>query len=253
MQAERFAEDEVRKRIKVERRIEAEVFDRNVLLSISYLMNKKLIDTVDFPVSKGKEAYVFRATAGKKAREELGQEYLAVKIYMIETSPFRHMYDYIYGDPRFKGVRKKKRDIVIAWTKKEFRNLAVCREAGVHAPEPIFFKNNVLIMQYIGIDGDPAPLLKDVGPPDSERNFRQLVGDIKKMYKNNLVHADISEFNILVRDSDLFLIDIGQGVTLDHPMAESFLERDVGNVIRYFSKFGVKADKERILKDIRKS
>lgn len=256
MQIERFTETEVRKRIKVERRIEAEVFDRNVLLTLGYLMNRKLIDTVDFPISKGKEAYVFRATAGKKAREELGQDYLAVKIYMIETSPFKHMYDYIHGDPRFKGVKRKKKDIVMAWTKKEFRNLTLCHEAGVHVPEPIFFRRNVLVMQFIGTgEGgeDPAPLLKDVGPQDPKRNFRQLIDDMRRMYRNNLIHADISEFNILVKDSDLYLIDIGQGVTLDHPMAEEFLERDVHNVVRYFNKFGIKADEEKILKDIKKS
>lgn len=252
MQVIRINESDVRKRIKTERRIEAEVFDRNVLLTIGYLMNKGIIDIVDFPISKGKEAYVFKANAGKAAKEQ-GHEFLAVKIYMIETSRFKHMYDYISGDPRFRNVKNKKKDIVMAWTKKEFRNLSLCREAGVHVPEPLAFKNNVLVMQYISGEDpeDPARLLKEVGPPEPEKNFKQLISDIKKMYRNNLVHADISEFNILVKGDRLVIIDIGQGVALDHPMAQEFLERDVDNVLRYFSKFGVKADREKILKSIK--
>jgi RIO kinase 1 len=253
MQVIRINESDIRKRIKTERRIESEVFNREVLLTIGYLMNKGLIDIVDFPISKGKEAYVFKANAGKDAKEQ-GYEFLAVKIYMIETSRFKHMYNYISGDPRFKTVKNRKKDIVMAWTKKEFRNLSLCWKAGVHVPEPLSFKNNVLVMQYISGEDpeDPARTLKDVGPPDPQKNFRQLIRDMRKMYRNNLVHADLSEFNILVKGSELIIIDIGQGVALDHPMAQEFLERDVDNVIRYFSKFGIKADREKILNDIRK-
>jgi RIO kinase 1 len=245
-----FPYEKIRERIKIERKIEAEIFDKNVLLTLGYLMNKKFIDTVDFPVSKGKEAYVFRATAGSRGKE-LGYDYFAIKIYMIETSPFRHMYNYIHGDPRFKGVKKKKKDLVLAWTKKEFRNLTICHEAGVHVPKPIFFKNNVLVMEYIGRDGDPAPLLKDVGPSDPKKNFRQLVSDIKIMYKNNIVHADISEFNILVKNGTLFIIDIGQGVSRSHPKAEEFLARDINNVARYFKKYGLSIDEDELLDEIR--
>ena len=240
--------EEVRKRIKIERKIESEVIDRDVLLTLGYLMNRKLITTVDFPVSKGKEAYVFRATGGENAEDK----YLALKIYMIETGQFTHMYGYIHGDPRFRGVKRNKRDIVYAWTKKEFRNLKICEIAGVHAPVSYFFHKNVLLMSFIGDDGSPARLLKEVGPPDPKENYRQLIKDIRKLYNNNLVHADISEYNILVKGDQLYLIDIGQGVTLEHPMAERFLERDVQNVVRYFSKFGVKADKEKVLNDIKR-
>ena len=236
-----------KKRIKERRVIESEVFDRSVLKALAQLMDKKIIRKMEFPISKGKEAYVFRAVGGENAEDH----FLAVKIYMIETSDFNHMQDYIRGDPRFVGIKKNKRDIVYAWAKKEFRNLKICEEAGVHVPSPYYFHSNVFVMKFIGDEDSPAPLLKDVGPPDPEKNFKQIVKDMKKMYRAGLVHADMSEFNILVWEGELVIIDIGQGVSLEHPMANSFLERDVENILKYFSKFGIKKEKEEILKEIK--
>lgn len=235
------------KHLKERKLIENEVFDRSVLKALANLMDKKIIKEMEFPIAKGKEAYVFRAVGGENAEDP----YLAVKIYMIETSQFKHMQDYIHGDPRFKGVKQNKRDIVYAWTKKEFRNLKMCEEAKVHVPSPYYFKENVLVMKFIGDENRPAPLLKDVGPKNPKEDFKQIVKDMKRMYKTGIVHADLSEFNILVWQDKLFIIDIGQGVLLEHPMAEIFLERDVENIIKYFSKFNVKADKEKILKEIK--
>ncbi len=238
--------EEIRKRVKIERKIESQVLDRDVFLTLGYLMNKKLIQTVDFPISKGKEAYVFRATGGENAEDH----FLALKIYMIDTSPFKHMYEYIHGDPRFRAIKRNKRDIVYAWTRKEYRNLKICEVAGIHAPSPYYFQKNVLLMSFIGDEGSPARLLKEVGPPDPRTNFKQLIRDIRKLYHNNLIHADISEYNLLVKGDLLYLIDIGQGVGTEHPMAESFLDRDIQNVLRYFSKFGIKDNFEDIKKKI---
>ena len=235
------------KRRKQRKIIESEVFDRSVLKTIAQLMDKKIIKKMEFPISKGKEAYVFRAVGGENTEDP----FLAVKIYMIETSPFKHMYDYIRGDPRFRGVKANKKEIVYAWAKKEFRNLKLCEEAKIHVPSPYYFQNNVLVMKFIGDETMPAPLLNDIGPPDPKKNFKQIIRDMKKMYRVGLIHADVSEFNILVWNNELIIIDIGQGVALEHPMAEEFLKRDVENIIKYFSKFGIKADKEKILKEIK--
>jgi len=235
------------RKVKDKKKIENEIFDREVLKVLASLMNKKIIKQMEFPISKGKEAYVFRAQGGENAEDPL----LAVKIYMIETSRFKNMFEYIQGDPRFVGVKREKKDIVYAWTRKEYRNLKLCSEAKVHVPTPHYFQNNVLVIQFIGDEDIPAPQLNEVGPPDPKKNFRQLVRDMRKMYRAGLVHADLSPFNILVWGGELFIIDVGQGVALEHPMAESFLERDVYNVTKYFNKFGVKADKEKILKEIK--
>ena len=239
--------EDVQKRAKVERKIECEVIDRSVLMVIAYMMNRGFIDSLDFPISKGKEAYVFRSKAGKKVKHD----FVAMKVYMIETSRFEHMHDYIRGDPRFRKIGGSKKEIVFAWTKKEFRNLSLCKEAGVHVPEPYFFRNNLLAMEFIGEKGEPAKLLKDVGPPDPKKNFQQIVTDMRRMYSAGLVHGDLSEFNILVNGKKLVIIDVGQAVLLDHPMAEEFLVRDVSNVVRFFKRFGIKADVEDVLQKVK--
>jgi RIO kinase 1 len=61
------------------------------------------------------------------------------------------MKDYLTGDPRFSGIGSDKRDIVLAWTRKEFANLKRARDGGVRVPEPIAVKLNVLVMELIGV------------------------------------------------------------------------------------------------------
>ena len=48
-----------------------------------------------------------------------------------------------------------------------------------------------------------------------------------------MVHGDLSEYNVLVNDNETVIIDVGQAVVLEHPMAEDFLIRDVNNLVRY--------------------
>jgi RIO kinase 1 len=63
------------------------------------------------------------------------------------------------------------------------------------------------------------------------------------------VHADLSEFNILY-GKHLYVIDMGQAVTPDHPQAQFFLVRDISNVNRYFSGFGPVRDEREIFTEI---
>ncbi|MDD1770441.1 MAG: hypothetical protein LUO79_05075, partial [Methanomassiliicoccales archaeon] len=53
-----------------------------------------------------------------------------------------------------------------------------------------------------------------------------------------LVHGDLSEYNILWHEGPV-IIDCGQGMTLDHPNAMEFLRRDVVNINRYFRSLDV--------------
>ncbi|MEM3592334.1 MAG: serine protein kinase RIO [Candidatus Micrarchaeia archaeon] len=256
--------DKAIKARKERKKIESEVFDPKVLDILIHLLNNKYIESIDFPISKGKEAYVFRATKGSKLlNQDLKKKkskFAALKIYMIETSDFKHMQNYIRGDPRFRKVPHSKKEIVYEWTKKEFRNLRLCYEEGISVPEPYYFRNNVLLMEFIGDEnGTPAPLLKKIGPPEPKKNFNQIIKEIKKLYSIGLVHSDLSEYNILVttdsegKKSKLHIIDVGQTVLIDHPMANEFFERDIKNLIRYFSEFGVKADADEIIKEIKET
>jgi len=229
------------KQLKERKKIESDVFDRYSMLILGGFLNRKVIKSVDYPIASGKEAVVFRAKAGEKLE---GEEYLAVKVYKIETSDFARMQAYIRGDPRFLGVKGARREIVYAWTRKEFRNLQICEDAGVPAPIPYFFKDNVLLMQFLGEEGIPDSLLADMGSDSPERDCDTLLGYVGKLYRKGFVHADISEFNILMHGDVPHLIDVGQGVLLDHPKAEEFMRRDIGNILRYFRKYGIERDAE---------
>lgn len=222
-----------------------EVFDVPTLKSLYRLANKKVILSLGGVVSSGKEANVFHAL-GEKGE-------VAVKIYRITTSDFSAMQEYVVGDPRFKSVRQKKKDIVIAWTKKELRNLTRAHDAGVRVPAPITSERNVLVMEFIGENGVQAPLLKEVASEieDPVRTYERITEYMKLLYHEaELVHADLSEYNIMY-DGEPIFIDMGQSVLLSHPNAEEFFTRDVKNVVRFFRKLGVECSEEVLIAEIR--
>jgi RIO kinase 1 len=105
-------------------------------------------------------------------------------------------------------------------------------------------------MEFLGEGELPYPNLIMVGPKNGEADLDSLLSDIKKLYQAGLVHADLSEYNILLGKVP-YIIDLGQGVILSHPSAEKFLERDVRNILNYFAKFGMKKDLAQTLKWIR--
>lgn len=230
--------------LKEQRKIESEVFDKPTLLVLAKLLNKGLFSTLDFPISTGKEANVFRATTAEG-------HYLAVKIYKIETAPFFRRLEYLEGDPRFTRIKYRDSELVYLFARKEFKNLQICEQAGVHAPRPVYTNKNVVVMGFLGEEGLPYPPMNTV-PPHGEQDLESVLEDIKKMYRAGLVHADISEYNLL-RGNVPYLIDFGQGVVTRHPNAQKFLERDVQNILNYFGKFGYVRDANEVMKWITQS
>ena len=179
--------------------------------------------------------------------------FLAVKVYKVSTSNFHNMQPYLQGDYRFKQVRKEKRDIVHAWARKEYRNLRDSVRAGVKAPVPIAVKENVLVMEFIGSEGVASPRLKDVKSFNAESVYRQVVENLARLtFTARLVHADLSEFNMLLQDNEkAWFIDFGQGLPLTHPKAQEFFTRDVRNLAGYFRKQGLRVSEESMRADIR--
>lgn len=231
-------------RVGVDRKTLDEVFDKPTLHSLEKLISDGVIDILDFPISTGKEGNVFRGMTPDK-------NYVAVKIYRVSTLTFKHISNYIIGDPRFKSIHKNRRDTIYAWAKKEFKNLERLYNIGVRAPKPITKINNVLVMEYLGDPERPAPMLKDVPLENPEEIFDTLIGFISKMYKKaELVHSDMSAFNVLIHKDQPYLIDLGQGVLLEHPHAHEFLKRDIHNIVHFFKKYDIKADEEEIYRNI---
>jgi len=211
-----------------------EVFDKSTLMTIYGLLNKGVIDEIHGVVKAGKEARIYWG----KDRE--GKE-LAIKIYLTIASEFKKgKLRYIIGDPRFAHVRRETRSIVFAWALKEFKNLKLALKAKVKVPKPFVVKKNVLVMQFIGKNGIPAPNLKELPPKNPELIYNELLTYIRRLYqKSKLIHGDISEYNIMVWRGRPVLFDMAQAVLLSHPMATTLLRRDLQNLHRYFKKQGV--------------
>ncbi len=210
-------------------RTEGEVFEKATLQALWKLMNKGFINSFDFPISTGKEGNVFRA----KSKGGL----VAVKIYRINTATFRSISKYLMYEPPAR-VKRDRRSIIFAWAQKEFNNLKKLSQAGVRVPEPIAIEGNVIVMEYIGTEEQPAPLLKDAPLENAEEVFEKIKKYLRLMYhKAQLVHADFSEYNVLMNGEEPVIIDVGQTVRRDNPMAMEFLQRDVRNIARFFRKF----------------
>jgi RIO kinase 1 len=232
-------------RVVFNRKTFGEVFDKQTLLLLGKLISDKIIDQVDFPISTGKEANIFRGTTPEKT-------FVAIKIFRTATMTFKHIASYIEGDPRFKYGYKNRRDIIDEWARKEYRNLDLLQQAKVRAPAPIKCVHNILIMDYIGDATKSAPMLKDISLRNPQKVFDEIMMFIERMYKKQVVHADLSAFNILMFRNKPYIIDVGQGVLLDHPSSLEFLKRDIHNIIHYFKKYGIESNERLIFEKLTK-
>ncbi|MBN1157694.1 Kae1-associated serine/threonine protein kinase [Candidatus Woesearchaeota archaeon] len=217
------------------------VFDDYTEKNLFKLISEGHFEGLSTPIAIGKEANVFAARKG--------DGFVIVKIYRLETCDFNRMYDYIKMDSRYIGLKKKKREIIFAWTQREYRNLHKVRSTGVKVPTPYAFVDNIIVMELIG-ENEPAPKLKDELPKNKDEFLEKIISFIKKMHEAGIVHGDLSEFNILnYRDSPVF-IDFSQTTVSETANYTELLERDISNIARFFNKIGLSVDREKIKKRI---
>ena len=217
-----------------ERAVLEEVLDRSTLMTIYDLLNRGTIGEIYGTIKSGKESRVYWGKASS------GEE-LAIKIFLTVSAEFkRGMLPYIKGDPRFGHIRGDSRSLVYLWAQKEFKNLQRMGEAGIRVPKPVDVSKNVLILEFIGKKGVPAPTLKEANLKNPVRVYHQLLTCVKKLYqKAGLVHADLSEYNIMMWKNQPIIFDVSQSVLVEHPMADQFLRRDLENLNHFFKRIGV--------------
>jgi len=208
-----------------------EVFDKSTTMTVSEMKNSGILSYVNGAVGSGKESKTFWAV------DPSGKD-LALKIYLIATSNFKKRMPYLMGDPRFTKIRKGTRHLVELWAQKEFGNLIQCHKSGISCVKPIAVVKNVLVMEFVGENGVPAPTLVE-----SEVDYKDYVSAISiidDLYnKSKIVHADFSEYNIFKTKKGLIVFDLGSAVDIRHPNAIEFLERDIKNMTRFFVKRGL--------------
>ncbi|MCX8176215.1 MAG: serine/threonine protein kinase, partial [Candidatus Bathyarchaeota archaeon] len=67
--------------------------------------------------------------------------------------------------------------------------------------------------------------------------FLRIIENIKLAYhKAGIIHADLSEYNILLdeEEKNIQIIDWPQYITINHPNAQQILESDLKNILRFF-------------------
>lgn len=201
------------------------------------LLNRGMITEINGCISTGKEANVYHGT------NKFGEDY-ALKIYKTSILTFKDRDKYVTGEYRFRHgyCKSNPRKMVRTWAEKEMRNLCRMYKNGLPVPNPILLKSHVLVMTFIGTDGFPAPKLKDVEISSSKARelYRDCVILIWRLYNVvKLVHADLSEFNILYHDGSVVIIDVSQSVEQEHPQAFEFLRKDCTNISDFFRRKGV--------------
>lgn len=222
------------------------VFDEFTNRTLFKLISEGYFEGLESPISIGKEANIFSAKRKDKSR-------VMVKIYRLEACDFNKMYDYIKEDPRYADIKGKKRKIIFFWVQREYRNLLKAREANVNVPTPLTFKNNILVLEFIGKEDTISHRLSVDTPKNPKAFFNKIMENIRKLYKAGLVHADLSPFNILNNNQEPVFIDFSQTTTLDDSRAKEYLIRDIKNICTFFKKLGLKLEEAKVLKKIQKS
>lgn len=240
------------------------VFDEFTLDVLENLKRRKYFDTLLNPIKTGKEGDVYLANkliednssfnlnlSSQLDSESNNKEfeYRAIKIFRVTSANFKKISSYINRDFRFRNIKGNLRKVIFVWTEKEFRNLIICHKANMNVPMPYRQQMNVVVMEYI--DGG---MLKDITLEKPEEFFELL---LEQMYimKNTakLIHGDLSEYNIMVRNQMPVIIDLGQAMGIksdeDFKIFYDLFERDVENVVKYFKKrYNLKTSKEEVIK-----
>lgn len=217
--------------------------DSQTRLILFKLLNQEILDQINGILSSGKESVVMHADGGTGI-DVVAPKECAVKIFKTRLNEFKTRDKYIQDDYRFKDRFSKQnpRKIIHLWAEKEMHNLNRMKRADIACPDVVVLKKHILVMSFIGENHVAAPKLKDAPLTFTDLNYayEDVISTMKKLYASAaLVHADLSEFNILWHNGKCWYIDVSQAVERSHPRAHEFLLRDCTNICSFFDKKGV--------------
>ena len=210
-----------------------------------------LITEVVDRVGDGKEATVYLC----RAHPSTGEEWCVAKVYRAQKfRAFSRATSYNDGtgrvDKRMARAMKKRtrvgeRMLHHEWVAREWDTLCTLADAGADVPEPYAISPDALLMEYVQVDGGPAPPLSSVELDAGEARelFQAVLRNVELMLRCDRVHGDLSSYNILYTGTELRIIDLPQAVDArTHPDSRKLLFRDVANICRHFERFGVRSD-----------
>jgi RIO kinase 1 len=231
---------------KSERATSEQVLDPRTRMILLQMINRNVVSEINGVISTGKEANVYHAL---HTGEDGTETHRAIKVYKTSILVFKDREKYVSGEYRFRqGYNKSNnRAMVKVWAEKEMRNLKRIHAAGIPSPDPVYLRLHVLAMSFLGdAKGIASPRLKDVefADEDPRPRWRALYVSVlcymRIMYHVcRLVHADLSEYNILYHEDKAHIIDVSQSVEHDHPRSLDFLRMDIKNVNDFFSRKNV--------------
>jgi RIO kinase 1 len=230
---------------KSDRATNEQVLDPRTRMILLQMINRDIVSEVNGVISTGKEANVYHALSSSPDGDSPDM-HRAIKVYKTSILVFKDREKYVAGEHRFRhGYNKSNnRAMVKVWAEKEMRNLKRIYACGIPCPEPVYLRLHVLAMSFVGDSkGTAAPRLKDVEFVDSDSQARwrkvyiEILSYMKTMYQDcKLVHADLSEYNILYHQDKPWIIDVSQSVEHDHPRSLDFLRMDIKNINDFFKR-----------------
>jgi RIO kinase 1 len=209
---------------------------------IEPLVEAGLVDSVSRQLMSGKEAMIYVVRCGDEVR--------CAKVYKeADKRAFRQSVDYTEGRrvknsrrarAMEKGSRYGRKAKEEAWQSAEVDALLRLAAAGVRVPQPYNFIDGVLLMELVtDAEGNAAPRLNDVtlSPQQAREVHRVLIREVVRMLCAGVVHADLSEYNVLVGHEGPVIIDLPQAVdAAGNAHAGAMLERDVANITAYLGR-----------------
>ena len=228
--------------------------------TIEHFLDEGLVTEVLRPIKSGKEASVHLCRAN---RSTTGEDLAALKAYHpLDRRDFRDESIYRDGEwikeRRIRAALDKKtrfgRHVQGAiWVHREWETLRLLSAAGAAVPRPIARTDDAILMTFVGDEASAAPQLHRYRPDRHEAQmlFEQLLGQVERLLHGNVIHGDLSPYNVLVWEGRAILIDLPQAVDpRKNRHAEHLLERDIRRICDHFGRLGVRSDAGRIARDL---
>lgn len=240
-----------------------------LLSSLSPFFEQSLISDVLSLVKGGKEASVYCCVAHPTMQEE----WLAAKVY--RPKKFRGLTnDKVYREGRAiltadgHVVHENKDRVVRAigkkttfgqevshtsWLMHEYLALEKLYQAGGNVPKPYLAGSNAILMSFVGCDLVAAPMLNTIrlGKTEAESLLEVVLKNVDLMLQHDLIHADLSAYNILYMQGKITIIDFPQVVDPHRNRnAPAILARDIQRICEYFLAQGVDCNAMMIYRDL---